>query len=58
MEPEETGSTFAENARLKALYYAAATGLPSVADDSGLEIEALDNARACTRRAGMAPTTP
>ena len=33
-----------ENARLKALYYAAATGLPSVADDSGLEIEALDNA--------------
>ena len=33
-----------DNARLKALYYAAATGLPSVADDSGLEIEALDNA--------------
>ena len=43
-EPEETGATFAENARLKALYYAEATGLPSVADDSGLEIEALDNA--------------
>jgi XTP/dITP diphosphohydrolase len=43
-EPEETGSTFAENARLKALYYANATGLPSVADDSGLEIDALDNA--------------
>lgn len=43
-EPEETGTTFAENARLKALYYAAATGLPSVADDSGLEIEALGNA--------------
>jgi XTP/dITP diphosphohydrolase len=43
-EPEETGATFAENARLKALYYARATGLPSVADDSGLEIEALDNA--------------
>ena len=43
-EPEETGHTFAENARLKALYYAAATGMPSVADDSGLEIEALDNA--------------
>lgn len=42
-EPEETGRTFAENARLKALYYSAATGLPSVADDSGLEIEALDN---------------
>jgi XTP/dITP diphosphohydrolase len=43
-EPEETGSTFAENARLKARYYSAATGLVSVADDSGLEIRALDNA--------------
>jgi len=43
-EPEETGETFGENARLKALYYAQATGLPSVADDSGLEIDALDNA--------------
>lgn len=43
-EPEETGATFAENARLKALYYQQATGLPSVADDSGLEIEALDGA--------------
>jgi len=41
-EPEETGSTFAENARLKALYYHRATGLPSAADDSGLEIDALD----------------
>ena len=43
-EPEETGATFAENARLKARYYAEATGLPAEADDSGLEIEALDNA--------------
>ena len=43
-EPEETGATFAENARLKALYYHQATGLPSVADDSGLEIDALDGA--------------
>jgi XTP/dITP diphosphohydrolase len=43
-EPEETGDAFAENARLKALYYANATGLPSVADDSGLEIAALDDA--------------
>lgn len=42
-EPEETGATFAQNARLKARYYQAATGLPSVADDSGLEIAALDN---------------
>lgn len=43
-EPEETGTTFAENARLKALYYANATGLPSVADDSGLEVDELDKA--------------
>jgi XTP/dITP diphosphohydrolase len=43
-QPEETGRTFGENARLKALYYSQATGLPSVADDSGLEIAALDRA--------------
>ena len=43
-EPEETGATFADNARLKALYYARRTGLLTVADDSGLEIDALDNA--------------
>ena len=43
-EPDETGTSFADNARLKALYYAAATGLPSVADDSGIEIDALDKA--------------
>lgn len=42
--PEETGQTFGENARLKALYYAHHTGLPTVADDSGLEIAALDGA--------------
>jgi XTP/dITP diphosphohydrolase len=43
-EPEETGTTFAENARLKALYYSDATGLPAVADDSGIEVDALDKA--------------
>jgi XTP/dITP diphosphohydrolase len=42
-EPEETGATFAENARLKARYYAEALKLPCAADDSGIEIEALDN---------------
>jgi XTP/dITP diphosphohydrolase len=42
--PEETGSTFAENARDKALYYAARTGELTVAEDSGLEIDALDGA--------------
>ena len=40
-EPDETGETFAENARLKAAYYAAAFGLTTVGEDSGLEIDAL-----------------
>jgi XTP/dITP diphosphohydrolase len=39
--PEETGSTFAENARLKAQYYSAHTHLPAIAEDSGLEVDAL-----------------
>jgi len=42
--PEETGRTFAANAREKALYYAAATGELTVAEDSGLEIDALGGA--------------
>jgi XTP/dITP diphosphohydrolase len=42
--PEEIGTTFAENARAKALYYAARTNFPSVAEDSGLEIDALGGA--------------
>lgn len=42
--PEETESTFAGNARLKALAAANATGLPALADDSGLEVEALRGA--------------
>jgi XTP/dITP diphosphohydrolase len=40
-EPEETGKTFAENARLKAIAAARASGLPALADDSGLEVKAL-----------------
>ena len=40
-EPEETGTTFAENARLKATGYAVATGELTAAEDSGLEIDAL-----------------
>jgi len=43
-EPEETGRTFAENARQKAVYYSAALGMPVVAEDSGLEIDGLDGA--------------
>ncbi len=42
--PDETGSTFEENARAKARYYAAKTGLLTVAEDSGLEIDALGGA--------------
>jgi XTP/dITP diphosphohydrolase len=42
--PEETGQTFEENARAKALYYAAATGELTVAEDSGLSIDALNGA--------------
>ena len=41
-EPEETGTTFVENARLKARYYAAHTGELTVAEDSGLVIDGLD----------------
>src|SRR5690348_15468309 len=40
-EVDETGSTFEENAVLKAVGYARATGLLALADDSGLEIDAL-----------------
>lgn len=43
-EPEETGTTFIENARIKALAAMQATGLPALADDSGLEVDALDGA--------------
>jgi len=41
-EPEETGLTFADNALLKARYYAAASGVFTVAEDSGLVIDAID----------------
>ncbi len=40
-EPVEDGRTFAENAALKARYYARASGLWTLADDSGLEVDAL-----------------
>jgi XTP/dITP diphosphohydrolase len=40
-EPEETGTTFAENATLKAVAAASAAGLPALADDSGLCVAAL-----------------
>jgi len=43
-EPEETGSTFEANARLKAVAAATASGLPALADDSGLAVAALGGA--------------
>jgi XTP/dITP diphosphohydrolase len=43
-EPEENGSTFTENAMIKARATFEATGLPSLADDSGLEVDALGGA--------------
>jgi len=41
-DPQETGSTFRTNAAIKARFGARATGLPTLADDSGLEVDALD----------------
>lgn len=43
-EPEETGTTFLENARIKAQYYMNACQLPCLADDSGLAVDVLDGA--------------
>ncbi|PWH20536.1 MAG: non-canonical purine NTP pyrophosphatase, RdgB/HAM1 family [Ardenticatenia bacterium] len=43
-EPEESGHTFVENAVLKARFFAIRSGLPTLADDSGLEIDALGGA--------------
>ena len=44
IEPAETGATFIENALLKARHAAAVSGLPAIADDSGLCVDALDGA--------------
>jgi XTP/dITP diphosphohydrolase len=43
-EPEETGDSFAENAKLKAVVAAKGAGMPALSDDSGLEVEALGGA--------------
>jgi XTP/dITP diphosphohydrolase len=44
LDVKETGTTYTENALLKARTYAAASDLPTLADDSGLEVDALDGA--------------
>ena len=43
-DADETGSTFAENSLIKAQHAVATTGLPAIADDSGLSVDALDGA--------------
>ena len=43
----ETGTTFVENAIIKARHAAKITGLPAIADDSGLEVDALNGAPVC-----------
>lgn len=59
-EAEETGVTFEENAVIKARYYSARTGLCTLADDSGLEVEALGGAPGVysARYAGKDATYP
>jgi XTP/dITP diphosphohydrolase len=59
-EVEEDGDTFAANARKKAHEVAAATGLPALADDSGLEVDALGGAPGVhsARYAGPGATDP
>ena len=54
---DETGSTFAQNAVLKVEAYGRASGLLTLAEDSGLSVAALGGGRASIRRAGRAPTT-
>ncbi|MEN3150500.1 RdgB/HAM1 family non-canonical purine NTP pyrophosphatase [Neorhizobium sp. IRAMC:178] len=44
VEPDETGTTFEENAAIKAIASAKASGLPALSDDSGIVIDALDGA--------------
>ncbi|MEP7287086.1 MAG: RdgB/HAM1 family non-canonical purine NTP pyrophosphatase [Chloroflexota bacterium] len=57
MDVEETGSTFSENALLKAHAYSAASGLPTLADDSGIVVDALNGAPG-VYSARYAPTAP
>jgi XTP/dITP diphosphohydrolase len=55
-EPEEIGETFEANARLKARFYAWRSGLPTLADDSGLEVDALGGGPGVRTRRYAGPT--
>ncbi|MFN8629403.1 MAG: non-canonical purine NTP pyrophosphatase [Chloroflexota bacterium] len=57
-EPDETGKTFETNARIKARYYARRSGLPTLADDLGLEVDALNGAPSASTPAGSRAWTP
>lgn len=57
-EPEETADTFWENARLKALAYARLTGITAVAEDSGLEIDALGGEPGVRSARFLGPNVP
>ena len=55
-KPEETGKTFEENAILKANFYQKLTGLPTLADDGGFEIDALSGAPGVNSHRWIDPT--
>ena len=55
-EPVEDGATFAANARIKARFAARATGLPALADDSGIEVDALGGGPGVHTRRYAGPT--
>ena len=57
-EPDENGATFWENARIKALAYAAGSGLVSIAEDSGLVIDAMDGEPGVLSARFMGAATP
>jgi XTP/dITP diphosphohydrolase len=53
---EETGETFEENAVIKALHYSRLSGMPTLADDSGIEVDALDGRPGVRTRRYAGPT--
>lgn len=57
-EPDETGATYWENARIKAFAYALATGLTTVAEDSGFEVDALGGAPGVQSARFLGAATP